>query len=67
MTKTTEAQPQPDADAVLDALAPVLGLAVDPAWRGGVTAHWLAIQAAARLVLDFPLDDAVEPAPVFRA
>jgi Protein of unknown function (DUF4089) len=55
------------AAAVVDAMAPALGLTVDPAWRGEVIAHWLATARAARLVLAFPLEDELEPAPVFRA
>jgi Protein of unknown function (DUF4089) len=55
------------AAAVVDAMAPALGLSVDPAWRGEVIAHWLATARAARLVLAFPLEDELEPAPVFRA
>ena len=64
--------PRPDGEAkaaaaVVDAMAPALGLTVDPAWRGEVIAHWLATARAARLVLAFPLEDELEPAPVFRA
>jgi hypothetical protein len=64
--------PQPDneaeaAAAVVNAMAPALGLSIDPAWRGEVIAHWLATARAARLVLAFPLEDELDPAPVFRA
>jgi 1-carboxybiuret hydrolase subunit AtzG-like protein len=62
-----EAGAEGEAAAVLDAMAPALGLEVDPGWRAGVIAHWQATARAARLVLAFPLDDEVEPAPVFRA
>ena len=55
------------AGAVVDAALPMLGLAIDPAWRPAIVANLKATANAARLVLDFPLDDAVEPAPVFRA
>jgi hypothetical protein len=54
------------AGAVVDAFVPLLGIAIAPEWREAVTANVRATAAAARLVLDFPLDDAVEPAPVFR-
>ena len=55
------------ARAVVDHMAPMLGIAVDPAWRDGVVPSLLGTALAARLVLDFPLDDELEPAPVFRA
>jgi hypothetical protein len=70
-TATGTMPPQPageaEAAAVVDTMAPALGLSVDPAWRGEVIAHWLATARAARLVLAFPLEDELEPAPVFRA
>ena len=55
------------AAAVVGAMAPMLGIAIDPAWQGAVVANLKATANAARLVLDFPLDDELEPAPVFRA
>ncbi|GJD52552.1 hypothetical protein OPKNFCMD_5318 [Methylobacterium crusticola] len=61
----------PPASAALgpyvDAAAPVLGLAIDPAWRDGVTTHLAAILAAAQRVTGFPLPDTLEAAPVFEA
>jgi hypothetical protein len=70
VTGTMPRKPDDEAEAaaaVVDAMGPALGLSVDPAWRGDVIAHWLAAARAARLVLAFPLDDELEPAPVFRA
>ena len=55
------------ADAIIDAMAPLLGLSVEPAWRGAVAANLKVVSIAARLVLEFRLDDELEPAPVFRA
>ncbi len=55
------------AGAVVDAMMPLVGIAMAPEWRETVIASVKATAAAARLVLDFPLDDTVEPAPVFRA
>jgi hypothetical protein len=55
------------AGRVVDALAPMLGLPVDPAWRAAVIANLKATANAARLVEDFSLPDELEPAPVFRA
>ncbi len=65
------AKPRPnptDADhtATLDAAVAQLGLVIDPAWRESILAHMKAISEAAQLALDFPLEDEVEPAPVYR-
>ena len=53
--------------ALVDANAPILGVAIDPAWRDAVAANLEATAHAARLVFDFELPDELEPAPVFRA
>lgn len=55
------------ANAVIDAMAPLLGVAIEPAWRDAVAMNVKTLAAAAALVLAFPLDDEAEPAPVFRA
>jgi len=55
------------AKAIIDAMAPLLGLSIEPAWRGEVAANLKVVASAARLVLEFPLEDELEPAPVFRA
>lgn len=52
---------------MLEAMAPVLGLSVDAAWRDGVVANLVTLAMMAKLVQDFPLDDELEPAPVYRA
>ena len=67
MTEPAPTLSDSDAEAVLDASASLLGLTVEPAWRVGVLLNLKATAAAAALVLDFPLDDELEPAPVFRA
>ncbi len=51
----------------VDALAIIHGLTIEPDWRPSVMANMAAVAGAARLVLDYPLDDADEPAPVFSA
>ena len=54
-----------DADAVIDALLPLLGLAAGPDSRSQIRIHLeIAAGHAARL-LESPLDDHEEPAPVF--
>jgi hypothetical protein len=54
-----------DAKAHAEHMAKVMELDVRPEWQATVTAHLVATAAAARLVTSFPLDDHVEPAPVF--
>ena len=53
--------------AMVDALALVHGLTIERAWRLSVLANMSAIAQAARLVMDYPLSDAEEAAPVFAA
>jgi hypothetical protein len=55
-----------DAEAYVDAAAPLVGLTIDPAHRPGVVLNIQRIAAMAALVMDFPLPDESEPAPVFR-
>lgn len=54
-----------DAEAHVDHMAKVLDLDIDPAWRPAVVATLAATAKIAALVLEFPLDDHIEPAPVF--
>jgi hypothetical protein len=51
----------------VDAAIASAGLKVEPQWRASIDAHFEAITKAAALVMAFPLDDDVEPAPVFSA
>ena len=55
-----------DIDAFMDAAGPLLGLAIDPAWRAGVRANLLVLFAQAHRLAAVPLPDEAEPAPVFR-
>ena len=54
-----------DPEAVIDAMAPLLGLAIEPAYRPGIVTNLNVTAALAALVLEFPLDDHAEPAAVF--
>jgi hypothetical protein len=54
-----------DAEAHVDHMAKILDLEIDPAWRPTVVTTLAATARIAVLVLEFPLDDHVEPAPVF--
>jgi hypothetical protein len=55
-----------DAEAYVDAAAALIGLPIDPAHRPGVVLNMGRIAQMAALVMEFPLPDEVEPAPVFR-
>ena len=55
------------SDPDLDALAASLGLTLRPEWRDGVRANYDASLRLASLVAEFPLDDEIDLAPVFRA
>ncbi|WP_248304465.1 DUF4089 domain-containing protein [Breoghania sp. L-A4] len=54
-----------DAAAHVAHMETVMGLTIEEDWRPSVVANMAATAAAAALVLDFPLDDEIEPAPVF--
>lgn len=56
-----------ELDAWLDASAALLDITVAPEWRDGVRLHLGITRDMARRLLDFPLPDDAEPAPVFRA
>ncbi len=56
-----------DPVALMEAVAPLLGLELTPESRGPVAAHLrIAAELAAKLDA-IPLDDHAEPAPVFTA
>jgi len=55
-----------DREAMLDAATASLGLPRETARRAEVLAHMKLIGEAAKQVLDFPLADTVEVAPVFK-
>ena len=54
-----------DPEAVIDALAPLLGLTVPAEARAAVATNLRIAAAMAALVLERPLGDDAEPAPVF--
>jgi hypothetical protein len=57
----------PELDAFMAASATALGLSIDPEWREAVRTNLAVVFRMAPMVLDFPLDDTAEPAPVFQA
>ncbi len=56
-----------DLDSFVDASALILGIAIQPEWREAVKANLALTLRMGALVLDFPLPDEAEPAPVFTA
>ncbi len=54
-------------EAMIDGAARALDLPIDPAWRPAVKANLEVTMRLGKLVADFELPDAAEPAPVFRA
>jgi hypothetical protein len=59
---------EPDElDAWLDASAALLGITFAPEWRDSVRLHLGITRDMAQRVLDFPLPDEADAAPVFRA
>jgi hypothetical protein len=54
-----------DAQAYVDAAGRLVGLPLDPAHRPGVIANLERIAQMAALVMEFPLPDEIEPAPVY--
>jgi 1-carboxybiuret hydrolase subunit AtzG-like protein len=55
-----------DAAAYVAAVAMLIGLSLDPAHCPGVILNLERIAQMAGLVMEFPLPDDMEPAPVFR-
>jgi len=59
--------PSFDADAVIDAMAPLLGLTIAEAYRPGIAANLAITAKLAAMVMSFPLEEREEPAAVFVA
>ncbi len=56
-----------DADALIDAAAPLLQLRIEPEYRPGIKQNLKTASKMAALVEAIKLDDEAEAAPVFRA
>jgi hypothetical protein len=54
-----------DPETYVDAAAALIGLPIDPAHRPGVVLNLERIAQMAALVMEFPLPEDIEPAPVF--
>jgi hypothetical protein len=61
----TDAPTPEDLGAHVDGAAKLIGLPILPAHRSGVVQAMGVIAAAGAVVMDFPLPDDVETAPVF--
>ena len=57
---------QAEIDALVEAIAPLIGLCVTEAQRPGVVLHFGNTYRIASRVLRFPLPERAENAPVFR-
>ena len=55
-----------DADALIDATAPLLQLRISPEHRAGIKLNLKTAGKMAALVEQIKLDDDAEPAPVYR-
>jgi Protein of unknown function (DUF4089) len=51
---------------LVDIMAPLLGLTIAPEYRSGVIANLERNMTIAQLVMEFPLPDEIEVAPVFQ-
>ena len=56
-----------DPEAVVDSMAPLLGLTLTPESRAQTLVHLRIAAEQAEKLLSVPLDDRQEPAPVFTA
>lgn len=54
-------------DALIDAVAPLLGLAIEPGWRRAIRTHLGITFRHAQAVAEVHLPDEIDPAPVFTA
>ena len=55
-----------DADALMDAAAPLLQLRIEPDYRAGIRQNLKTASKMAALIEQVKLDDGAEPAPVYR-
>jgi hypothetical protein len=52
---------------LVDAAIASAGLKVEPEWRASIDAHFGPIAAATATIMEFPLEDDLDTAPVFSA
>ncbi len=56
-----------ELDAYIDAGASLLGITIAPEWRDAIRLHLSISLGHAHAVMEFPLSDEADPAPVFTA
>ena len=56
-----------DPEALVDAMASLLGLTLTPESRAGTILHLRVVAEQAELLLSAQLEDGEDPAPVFRS
>ncbi|MCQ4162369.1 DUF4089 domain-containing protein [Roseomonas sp. GC11] len=66
MTEPLPPVTEEEARAAVALAARLAGVPLREEWQAAAATSYLATVAAARLVLDFPLEDEAEYAPVFR-
>ncbi len=66
MSAHKPSHPDPDVVAVTVALAAAVGIDIPQTYRAGVEIQFARIAAIAARVMAHPLDEAAEPAAVFR-
>lgn len=59
-------QADTEIGALVDLMAQLLDLPIDPEHRPGVIANLERTRSIARLVMEFPLPDDIEVAPIFQ-
>ncbi len=57
--------PEFDAKAHVAHMAGVMGFTIEPEWEATVVANMAATARAAALVMEYRLEEHIEPAPVF--
>lgn len=66
MTDTSLADPaQAELAQLVDLMATLLQISLDPEYRPGVIANLVRNAEVAQLVMEFPLPETVEVAPIF--
>ncbi|HEY9698516.1 MAG TPA: DUF4089 domain-containing protein [Trichocoleus sp.] len=61
-----DSQSEVDIEALVDLMASLLDLPLDPDHRPGVIANLERTRSIAQLVMEFPLPDDIEVAPTFQ-
>lgn len=66
MTEPTPASPPTPETIYVEQAAAILGLEIPPEYYPGVVENFERIRAIAQVVMEFPISEAIETAPVFQ-